>query len=605
MRVLAIIAAYNEGRFIGECLGHLRAQGVEAYLIDNQSVDDTVEIARRHLGDGLAGIETYPRDGVFRWRRLLRRKEELAGQLDADWFIHLDPDEFPVPPPGAATLAQAFAAADGDGYNTVEFEEFTFVPPRESPDHDHAAFRRTMHWYYPFAPVAEHRLMAWKRQATGVDLVTTGGHAVRFPGRRVSPRRFALRHYLFLSAEHAAHKYVGKQYDPEELQDLWHGWRPTLRREQIRLPRQVELRVARGDADLDPSAPRLRHCIEWPDRRPEDAHSRRAPESSLPVVLCVVNRAYWAHDRKTVALERELAGEYRLVRRLGDDVTPHDIDSADLVLLWYWLQYEPLRRRVPELRKAHERLLVGICSHFELDGAWRSPGVAFLSETPAAVFANNRQLVETFAPLLGRPVAYTPNGVDTRYFQPAAGPSSGDAMRVGWAGSLTNHGPGHRGVEEVIAPAVAQVAGAQLCLAAREERWRDQEEMRAFYHSLDLYVCASRSEGTPNPCLEAAACGLPVVTTRVGNMPELIRDGVNGLFVERNVDAVATALRRLQGDPELRSKLGSAARRSIEEWDWSLRARRFAALFGSVLERGAEFRAVDAEPGGVAGATRS
>ena len=84
--------------------------------------------------------------------------------------------------------------------------------------------------------------------------------------------------------------------------------------------------------------------------------------------------------------------------------------------------------------------------------------------------------------------------------------------------------------------------------------------MRDFYQSLHVYVCASRSEGTPNPCLEAAACGLPVVTTPVGNMPEFVRDGVNGFFVARDVDAIAATLRRLRDDPELRERMGHAAR---------------------------------------------
>ena len=83
------------------------------------------------------------------------------------------------------------------------------------------------------------------------------------------------------------------------------------------------------------------------------------------------------------------------------------------------------------------------------------------------------------------------------------------------------------------------MVGAELCLAAREERWRTAAEMVEFYHSLDVYVCASRSEGTPNPCLEAAACGLPVITTAVGNMPELIRDGHNGFLVERRPEQSA------------------------------------------------------------------
>ena len=195
------------------------------------------------------------------------------------------------------------------------------------------------------------------------------------------------------------------------------------------------------------------------------------------------------------------------------------------------------------------------------------------------MFVNNRLLLEEFGPLLSQPVYYTPNGVDTEFFRPAVPPSPpapARSLRVGWAGSLTNHGAEHRGVHEFIAPAVAAVEGAELRLAAREEKWRNREEMLDFYHSLDVYVCASRSEGTPNPCLEAAACGLPVVTTRVGNMPELIRDGENGFFVERDVADIAEKLRRLRDDPGLRDRLGRAARATVvESWDWRRQAARY------------------------------
>ena len=59
--------------------------------------------------------------------------------------------------------------------------------------------------------------------------------------------------------------------------------------------------------------------------------------------------------------------------------------------------------------------------------------------------------------------------------------------------------------------------------------------------------------------VEAAACGLPVVTTRVGNMPELIRDGENGFFVERDAADIAAKLCQLRDDPGLRERLGRAA----------------------------------------------
>jgi glycosyltransferase involved in cell wall biosynthesis len=260
MRVLAILATYNEERFIGGCLEHLFAHGVEAYLCDNQSTDRTVEIASRYLGAGLRGIEQLPRDGTFRWRQILRRKEALAATLDADWYLHLDADEILLPPRSGQTLREAFAEAEAGGYNAVELAEFTFVPTREEPDHDHPDFRRTMRWYYPFSPSALHLVRGWRRQPR-VDLVSTGGHNVRFPGLRLSPRRFRLRHYLVLSREHALRKYVQKSYDPEEVSGGWHGWRASLSAADVELPSQTELRVAATDDDLDPSSPRTTHSL--------------------------------------------------------------------------------------------------------------------------------------------------------------------------------------------------------------------------------------------------------------------------------------------------------------------------------------------------------
>jgi glycosyltransferase involved in cell wall biosynthesis len=302
-----------------------------------------------------------------------------------------------------------------------------------------------------------------------------------------------------------------------------------------------------------------------------------------PAVLCVVDRPGWAHDRKTDALARELSGSYRLVKRFHADVTPDDVDSADLVLLYYSLQLDRLPQLAEALQRRRAKLLVGICSQFELDGAYREPGLAMLKSLPRAVFANNLSLVRSFEPLLGRRVFHTPNGVDTTFFAPPAAPRAGSMLAVGWAGSLTNHGADHRGVHDVIAPAVEAAGDMRLAIAAREDRWRGLAEMREFYHSIDVYVCASRSEGTPNPCLEAAASGLPIVTTRVGNMPELIEDGVNGFFADRDVGSIAEKLRILRDDPDRRRRMGAAARASAEAWDWRRQARAYDAMFREVL----------------------
>ena len=262
MRAVAILAMHNEERFIEACLQNLFAQGMEAYLIDNESTDRTVEIAERHLGRGVVAIESFPRsEGTYKWRPLLARKEEIAETLDADWFMHADPDEIRLPPRSDMTLVDFFAEADDAGHNAVNFLEFTFLPTREHPDHDTPDFQRTMRWYYPFLPKFPNRMNAWRKQPGRVNL-GIGGHMVRFPGLSMAPESGKMRHYLFLSPGHAREKYVERVYDPEEAAKKSHGWRATMTEAQIRLPPESLMRVYTDDDHLDPSEPWTAHYLD-------------------------------------------------------------------------------------------------------------------------------------------------------------------------------------------------------------------------------------------------------------------------------------------------------------------------------------------------------
>lgn len=261
MRILALLAAYNEERFIAPCLEHLFRHGIQAYLLDNCSTDATVSIAERYLNRGLIGIETLPRKGTYDLVLLLRTKERLAAELDADWFMHMDVDEFRLPPPGYDRLALAIQAVDAAGYNAVNFLEFTFIPTRESPNHDHSRFLETMRWYYPFLPSFPHQLKAWKRQPVPVDLVTLGGHRVNFPGLRMYPGSFWMRHYQFLSAEHAFKKYAQIDFEPSALARGFHTWRTEVTREKITLPSEAELRRYTSDDKMDSTHPWKQHYL--------------------------------------------------------------------------------------------------------------------------------------------------------------------------------------------------------------------------------------------------------------------------------------------------------------------------------------------------------
>ncbi|GLR39568.1 hypothetical protein GCM10007880_00840 [Mesorhizobium amorphae] len=237
---------------------------MQVYVCDNQSTDRTLEIAQRYSGAGLIGFESIPHSGWYRWEHLLRRKEELFQSLEADWFMHVDADEIHLPPTSYASLVSAIAAADALGSNAIEFSEFTFIPTREAPNHDNPDYQHTLRTYYPFRPTSPHCVRAYKKQDGPMEIAWSGGHLVRFGGPvRLYPERFRMKHYLFLSAEHAARKYVGRRYLSEEVIGRgWHGWRPRLRSEDIRLPDATKVRATATDDDLDEANPWSAHWLE-------------------------------------------------------------------------------------------------------------------------------------------------------------------------------------------------------------------------------------------------------------------------------------------------------------------------------------------------------
>jgi glycosyltransferase involved in cell wall biosynthesis len=90
-------------------------------------------------------------------------------------------------------------------------------------------------------------------------------------------------------------------------------------------------------------------------------------------------------------------------------------------------------------------------------------------------------------------------------------------------------------------------------------------ELPTAYHALDAYLVASRQEGGPKSILESLATGTPFVTTPVGQVPELVVDGVNGLIAPaEDAEALASAVLRVRDDASLAGRFRLAGRATAE-----------------------------------------
>ncbi|MFC0212896.1 glycosyltransferase [Paenibacillus chartarius] len=212
-RVVALIASHNDGDVIYHVIGDLIQQGVEVYLLDNASTDNTVEEASRWLGRGLLHIERFPEDAgypyqsekEYMWYHILHRKELLANTLDADWFIHHDSDEFRESPWPNIPLAAAIEMVDMAGYSAINFRLLNFRPTDNDfqPGND----VREALAYFEFGEYFNRiQIKAWKKTEHPVSFAENGGHRAEFPDRRIYPIDFLLRHYPIRSQEHGLKK---------------------------------------------------------------------------------------------------------------------------------------------------------------------------------------------------------------------------------------------------------------------------------------------------------------------------------------------------------------------------------------------------------------
>ncbi|HVW45561.1 MAG TPA: glycosyltransferase family 4 protein [Solirubrobacterales bacterium] len=209
-----------------------------------------------------------------------------------------------------------------------------------------------------------------------------------------------------------------------------------------------------------------------------------------------------------------------------------------------------------------------------------------------------RELGEHF-PRMRERIAVIPNGVDTAHFSPAPrpAPEPGEALRVLFVG-----GDWERKGLPILIAALAACPGAELDVVGagdveghRRLARRHGVEARVHfrgtaadtapaYRAADVFALPTAYESFSLVTYEAAASGLPLLATRVNGIEDLLRDGVNGWFVERSATDVAARLRTLRADPARRREMGAAARRDSLGFSWRRVVEAYRALYTEIEE---------------------
>ncbi len=250
-----------------------------------------------------------------------------------------------------------------------------------------------------------------------------------------------------------------------------------------------------------------------------------------------------------------------------------------------------------------------IYDHLYVDEASLSERRAFYHEFVDAYYVGSQRLRAIYerVPDFRRPLAVLEDGVDLTLF----GPQRLERLDhlgqreivLGWAGNSnwSSELGDFKGVHTILKPAVAELQAeglpVRLLLADAAERRRSHYEMVDYYSQIDAYVCTSKIEGTPNPVLEAMACGVPIITTDVGIVPQAFGPQQREFILnERSVAGLKDAIRRLIGSPALFRTLSSENLQQIQGWDWRLKTQGFADFFNECLRQRAERRQAGSRP---------
>jgi glycosyltransferase involved in cell wall biosynthesis len=192
-------------------------------------------------------------------------------------------------------------------------------------------------------------------------------------------------------------------------------------------------------------------------------------------------------------------------------------------------------------------------------------------------------------------IFYLPNGVDIDRYKPGVRPAT---FRVIFSGALIRRKGIHLLLEAWHRLALKD---AELWLIGSvhdeakpylQQFWRDNIKLVGFVRDAEkhlaqgsIYVFPSELEGQAKTVNEAAACGLPIITTRESG--DIVNDGIEGIIIPPNdLGALTAAILHLYEHPELVERMGAAARRRVvEHFTWDQNRERLLDAYGLVMRR--------------------
>lgn len=292
-------------------------------------------------------------------------------------------------------------------------------------------------------------------------------------------------------------------------------------------------------------------------------------KDGLKKILFICDVRGWAWWNKSHYLKHYLHNDFNIdiINVVGPGKSSVPVNGYDL---WFTFGYSYIGslKKIPK-----EKKVCGVTAHR------RKSIIKPMMNKAANVHANSILLYDELK-TMHNSVFYVPNGVDENLFRPIKAIDPEKPLIVGHIGKKCQQ----KGQEGIIFPAIAK-SGVTSVTNTKDYRNRMPYcQMYKTYQDIDVFIVASDEDGTPNPALEAAACGRPIISNRIGNMPEFIKDGVNGFIVGKNIDSYVEKLKWCAENKDKLIEMGRQARLTVERhWTWKIQAENYRKMLKRIL----------------------
>lgn len=227
IKACAFMSVFNDEDIILESVMKLIESGIDIYILDNGTTDNSIEKIKHLVGRGIIDIEYFLtiENGrhTFKLWDILKKFEEISNKLNYDWYLISDADEIKYSPWNSLCLREAIDKVDYLGYNLINFKLFNFRLSDNIVIFND--FETSLISYSSEDNQSSIQLKCWKK-SDYVDLKKYGGHIVSRENPSVFPLRFINKHYPIRTIEQGKKKLFKERmdrYSPTELAMGWHS----------------------------------------------------------------------------------------------------------------------------------------------------------------------------------------------------------------------------------------------------------------------------------------------------------------------------------------------------------------------------------------------